>query len=399
MQINKDAGKRLNIAIRKECDGMLFLHTSDWHLGATARVRELLEDQRFFIDEICEIVRKRHVDAVLLAGDVYDRAVASASAIELYDYAMDRLCRELETPVLMIAGNHDGAERLASCGSLLNRAGLYVLGAAKREPGVVSFPDAEVFLLPWITEEKVKSLYPQERENIQSLTDAYRVALNHMRERFADGKKHIVLSHAFVTDAEPSTSDRAAAIGTAAQVSAGVFEGFDYVALGHLHKPQNVSSFIRYSGTPMVYSFGKEETQEKSVTLLDTQTMTQEIVPLPQLHRWTTLSGTYETLLTQALPEETKNGYVQLIITDSAMGLEMLSRLGEKYPNILDHSGKTYDGDNTSITLTMEELERMESNPAEVFRSFCREEMQQEATEHFLELFQNAVAAAEEELA
>ena len=376
---------------------MLFLHTSDWHLGATGGERELLEDQRFFIDEICDIVRQRHVDAVLLAGDVYDRAVASGSAIGLYDYAMDRLCRELEVPVLLIAGNHDGAERLASCGSLLNRAGLHVLGAARREPEAVSFPEAEVFLLPWITEEKVKSLYPEEREKIRNLTDAYGVALDHMREKFTPGKKHIVMAHAFITDAETSTSDRAAEIGTATQVSAGVFEGFDYVALGHIHKPQNVNAFVRYSGTPMAYSFGKEESQEKSVTLLDTRTMDREVVPLPPLHRWTTLTGPYETLLAGDFPEETKKGYARLNVTDSAVGLEMLSRLREVYPNALVIAGKTYDGDNTSITMTMEQLEQLESDPQEVFKSFCREEMKQEATEHFLELFQNAVTAAEEE--
>ena len=376
---------------------MLFLHTSDWHLGATGGERELLEDQRAFIDEICEIVRTRHVDAVLLAGDVYDRAVASGSAIGLYDYAMDRLCRELEVPVLMIAGNHDGAERLSSCGSLLDRAGLYVLGAARREPKAVSFPEAEVFLLPWITEEKVKSLYPEDREKIQNLTDAYRVALDHMREKFTPGKKHIAMAHAFITDAETSTSDRAAEIGTATQVSAGVFEGFDYVALGHIHKPQNVNAFVRYSGTPMAYSFGKEETQEKSVTLLDTQTMDREVVPLHPLHRWATLTGTYETLLAGDFPEETKKGYVRLNVTDSAVGLEMLSRLREVYPNALVIAGKTYDGDDTSITLTMEQLEQLESDPQEVFKSFCREEMKQEATEHCLELFRNAVTAAEEE--
>ena len=378
---------------------MLFLHTSDWHLGATGGERELLEDQRFFIDEICRVVRERRVDAVLLAGDVYDRAVASASAIGLYDDAMDRLCRELGVPVLVIAGNHDGPERLASCGSLLDRAGLHVLGAAQREPKVVSFPEAEVFLLPWITEEKVKSLYPEEREKIQSLPDAYRVALDRMRERFTPGKKHIVLAHAFITDAETSTSDRAAVIGTAAQVPASVFDGFDYVALGHIHKPQNVNAHVRYSGTPMAYSFGKEERQEKSVTLLDTKTMEQEIVPLTPLHRWTTLEGPYVTLLAGEYPEETKNGYVRLNVTDSAVGLEMLSRLREQYPNALVIAGKAYDGDNTSITMTMEQLEQLESDPQEVFRSFCREEMNQEATEHFLELFRDAVAAAEEDLA
>lgn len=373
---------------------MIFLHTSDWHLGATEGERELREDQYFFIDEICRIIEERQVDAVLLAGDVYDRSVGSASAIRLYNYAMERICRDLKKTVLTIAGNHDSADRLSSCGSLLEKAGLYISGAAEREARVVSFDDAEVFLLPWVTEEKVRSLYPEER--ISDLTGAYQVLTDHMRERFSPDKKHIVVSHAFITNAETSTSDRAAEIGFATQVSASVFDGFDYVALGHIHKPQNVDGHIRYSGTPMPYSFGKEESQEKSVTLLDTETMTQEIVPLPLLHQRRTLTGTYEELLNPDCPEEARTGYVRLNVTDTALGLELLSRLRQVYPHPLVVSGKAYEGDGTSISLTMEEFEQMENDPSQVFRSFCREEMGQEATPHFVELFEKAVSRYEE---
>lgn len=373
---------------------MIFLHTSDWHLGATEGERELREDQYFFIDEICRIIEERQVDAVLLAGDVYDRSVGSASAIRLYNYAMERICRDLKKTVLTIAGNHDSADRLSSCGSLLEKAGLYISGAAEREARVVAFDDAEVFLLPWVTEEKVRSLYPEER--ISDLTGAYQVLTDHMRERFSPDKKHIVVSHAFVTNAETSTSDRAAEIGFATQVSASVFDGFDYVALGHIHKPQNVNGHIRYSGTPMPYSFGKEESQEKSVTLLDTETMTQEIVPLPLLHQRRTLTGTYEELLNPDCPEEARTGYVRLNVTDTALGLELLSNLRQVYPHPLVVSGKAYEGDGTSISLTMEEFEQMENDPSQVFRSFCREEMGQEATPHFVELFEKAVSRYEE---
>ena len=373
---------------------MIFLHTSDWHLGATEGERELREDQYFFIDEICRIVEERQVDAVLLAGDVYDRSVGSASAIRLYNYAMERICRDLKKTVLTIAGNHDSADRLSSCGSLLEKAGLYISGAAEREARVVAFDDAEVFLLPWVTEEKVRSLYPEER--ISDLTGAYQVLTDHMRERFSPDKKHIVVSHAFITNAETSTSDRAAEIGFATQVSASVFDGFDYVALGHIHKPQNVNGHIRYSGTPMPYSFGKEESQEKSVTLLDTETMTQEIVPLPLLHQRRTLTGTYEELLNPDCPEEVRTGYVRLNVTDTALGLELLSRLRQVYPHPLVVSGKAYEGDGTSISLTMEEFEQMENDPSQVFRSFCREEMGQEATPHFVGLFEKAVRRYEE---
>lgn len=373
---------------------MIFLHTSDWHLGATEGERELREDQYFFIDEICRIIEERQVDAVLLAGDVYDRSVGSASAIRLYNYAMERICRDLKKTVLTIAGNHDSADRLSSCGSLLEKAGLYISGAAEREARVVAFDDAEVFLLPWVTEEKVRSLYPEER--ISDLTGAYQVLTDHMRERFSPDKKHIVVSHAFITNAETSTSDRAAEIGFATQVSASVFDGFDYVALGHIHKPQNVNGHIRYSGTPMPYSFGKEESQEKSVTLLDTETMTQEIVPLPLLHQRRTLTGTYEELLNPDCPEEARTGYVRLNVTDTALGLELLSNLRQVYPHPLVVSGKAYEGDGTSISLTMEEFEQMENDPSQVFRSFCREEMGQEATPHFVELFEKAVSRYEE---
>ena len=376
---------------------MIFLHTSDWHLGATGGERDLWDDQKYFIDAICGIVREKRVDAVLLAGDVYDRSVPAASAIGLYDYAMNRLCGELGVKVLTIAGNHDSAERLASCAGLLDKAGLYLQGAAQREPRVVEFADSQVFFLPWMTEEKIKSLYPEERDGITDLTEAYRVAVNHMREKFIPGKHHLLLSHAFITNAETSTSDRAAEIGFATQVPASVFEGFDYVALGHIHKPQQVNPFIRYSGSPMAYSFGKEERQEKSVTLIDTAAMTQQVVPLPLLHRWTTLTDSYEALLAGEYPEEIREGYVRLNVTDTAVGLDMLSRLRQVYPNALVVAGKTYDGEDTTITLTMEQLEQMESDPTEVFKSFCREEMGQEATDHFLQLFARAVEEADAE--
>ena len=218
-----------------------------------------------------------------------------------------------------------------------------------------------------------------------------------MREKFIPGKRHLVLAHAFLTNAETSTSDRAAEIGFATQVSASVFEGFDYVALGHIHKPQQVNASARYSGSPMVYSFGREEGQQKSVTLLDTETMTQEVVTLPLLHRWTTLTDTYEVLLAGDYPAEVKEGYVRLNVTDTAVGLEMLSRLRQVFPHALVVVGKSYDGDDTTITLTMEQLEQMESDPAEVFKSFCREEMGQEATTHFLQLFAQAVEEGEAE--
>ncbi len=375
---------------------MRILHTSDWHLGASDGERSLIEDQQYFIGEVCRIVKEYKADAVIIAGDVYDRSVASAEAISLYDQAMTRLCRELHTAVIVIAGNHDSAERLSSCSDLLSAAGLYVRGAASRDCTPVSFPDTDIYLLPWITEEKVKSLFPEKKGEITSLEDAYSVITEKMRETFVPGKKHILAAHAFITDSETSTSDRAAEIGFASQVSASVFEGFDYVALGHIHKPQSVTEKIRYSGTPMPYSFGKEETQEKSVTLIDTETLKQTVIPLAILHWRSTLTGTLEELVSGSCSEEVRNGYVRLHVTDSYVGPEAFFRLRNVYPNLLEASGITYEGENSSITLTMEEFEKLSENPVDVFRYFCEEETDTGANEHLISLFQEAMERVEE---
>ena len=361
---------------------MKLLHTSDWHLGSTEIDRSLHDDQVFFIEQICRIIQEEQVDAVMIAGDVYDRSVASADAMALYDSAVTRICKELRVPVLVIAGNHDGAERLANCSELLSAAGLHVCGSIEREPKRVAFEDTEVFLLPWITEEKVKSVYPEERENINSMEDAYRVVADKYRACFTPGKRHILIAHAYISSSETSTSDHAAEIGFATQVPASVFDGFDYVALGHIHKPQDVTGTIRYSGTPMIYSFGKEETQEKSVTILDTSDLSKKTVALPPLHRWTTVSGTLEEVLHPNFDKSVRDGYVRVRVTDSYLGLEALSDLKGVYPNLIDAQGKTYESENSSVTLTVEELEAVENDPLAVFRYFCKEETDTEADEH-----------------
>ncbi len=375
---------------------MRLLHTSDWHLGAADGERSLNEDQRFFIDEIIRIIEHEKVDAVLIAGDVYDRSVASAEAIRLYDDAVTRICGDLGVPVCIIAGNHDGPERLSTCSGLLSGVGLHIAGALTRSPQIVSFDDAEIFLLPWITEEKVKSVFPEERDAVSGIEDAYRVAVNRMRAAFTPGKRHILIAHAFITNAETSTSDRAAEIGFAMQVPASVFDGFDYVALGHIHKPQDVSPTVRYSGTPMPFSFGREEGQEKSVTIVDTQTMSRRIVPVPLLHRRTTITGTFSEVLHPTCSESERNGYVRAVVTDSYLGLEALSELRRVYPNLLEANGRTFESESGSVTMTVQELERLADDPVSVFRYFCREELDVSPDERLTGLFEKAMASAEE---
>ena len=377
---------------------MLFLHTSDWHLGRTDDDRSLLDDQRFFIDEICRVIREKGVGAVLLAGDVFDRSVASAEAVRLWDDAATRIAGEMGVPLFVIAGNHDGAERLSSCAALLEKAGFYVSGALTREPKAVLFPDAEVFLLPWVSLEKARAVYPEKAEEMKTLEDAYRVICDGLRSRFTPGKRHFAVAHAFVTGAETSKSDGAAEIGLAPQVPASVFAGFDYVALGHIHKPQDVGENARYSGTPMPYAFGKEEKQTKSVTLIDTETLSRDVVELPLLHRRITLTGSPEALLAGDWDEETRNAYLRICCPDDFVGAERQTALLSVFPNALEIYGKVFSDEGSVITLTGEQLDEIVSSPEEVFRWFCRDELKLDPDARQTALFMNAVKETEEDV-
>lgn len=369
---------------------MRLLHTSDWHLGRSNANKPMIEDQKFFIDTICDIIQNEKIDAVLIAGDVYDRSLPAAEAIKLYDYAMNRIVGELGARTIIVAGNHDSGVRLETNSQLLKSCGLYVCGVLSKEIDCIEFDDTQIFLLPWFATDKVRTLFPEKEEEITSLTDAYRFVADQMKKQFKSGKKHIVLSHSFIVGAETSTSDRSAEVGFASAVSADVFEGFDYVALGHIHKPQNVSDKIRYSGTPMPYAFGKEETQEKSVTILDTNDMSQTLIPLPLLHLRKTINGTYDEILKADYPDEIKNAYLRIEITDVHLGLEMIGILRDIYPNVVELCGKSYEDEDTGITMSIEELEKMESDPEELFKQFCVERLNVVPDEHKTDLFKKA---------
>jgi len=373
---------------------MKILHTSDWHLGASDGNRSLKADQLFFLEEIYKVIEQENIDVVVIAGDVYDRAITSAEAIALYDNAMTHICNDLGKEVIIVAGNHDSAERLASCSNLLEKAGLHIVGALKEEPAIVSYEDTDFYLLPWISEDKVKSVYPEKIDEITGLSAAYKVVCDKCRETFVPGKKHIAVSHAFITGSELSKSDRAAelaVVGFAAQVSKEVFDGFDYVALGHIHKPQNVTENIRYSGTPMPYSFGKEETQEKSVTVIDTATMEQKIIPLKLLHKRTTIEDIWENVTSIDYPEDVKSGYVRIRITDEFVGVEKSSTINTLFENVLELSGASLSDENAVITMSMEEFREIENDPIQIFKSFYQECFNAEADQHYVDLFLESI--------
>lgn len=371
---------------------MRYLHTSDWHLGMV-RLGGVTyeEDQNHALEQIYAMIEKEKIDGVLLAGDVFDKSIASREAIRMYDDAMSKICGEMGIPVHIIAGNHDGAERISQCSDLLKNSGLYITGSLSPEPRVVNNGDVDIYMLPWISTDKVRSVYPDEKDDIDSLEDAYRIVLDHYRESFIDGHKNILIAHAYVRGAETSTSDRAAEIGGATMIDPAIFQGFDYVALGHLHGPQKVTDSIRYSGSLMAYSFGREEDQEKSVTIIDTDDMSISTLPIPQLHRRKTLTGTYEELMEADFTDDILNGYIRLEVTDSFVGVDTMASFRERYVNLIEVAGKDLEKDDSRITMTIEELDSEETDPEIVFTRYCRDIVGEKPDEHLMDLFAKAM--------
>ena len=371
---------------------MRLLHTSDWHLGMTFRGgMSFSSDQEYAVNGIIRIAEEEKADGILIAGDVFDKSIASQDAIRLYDRMITHICGDLGIPVYMIAGNHDGAERISQCSALLRRSGLYIAGSLTKELQRVEGEDTDIYLLPWISTDKVRTVFPDRADETVSMEDAYRVVLDRCRERFRKGKKNILLSHAYIIDAETSVSDIAAEVGRAAAVSADLFKGFDYVALGHLHGPQDIRENLRYSGSLMTYSFGMEEKQVKSVTLIDTSNMERKIIPIPQLHKRVTLRGSYDELMKADFDEEVLQGYVKLEVTDHFVGMDAMAAFREKYGNLLELSGKGLEKEDAKITMTIEEFENAGTDPGEVFTRYCRDIMGEEPTEHIRKLFRDAV--------
>lgn len=371
---------------------MKILHTSDWHLGMSAGVRSLEADQRFFFQQLYEIIEKENIDIILCAGDVYDSSVSNADAIALYNEVTTKICSELGKKLIIIAGNHDGAARLASCRELLKEAGLYITGRLTREITPVVCGNAEIYPIPFFNKEEVSALFPEYKKEITSQEKAMKVVCDEIRKNMDKSKVNIVISHALIVNAELSESDRSARVGFAAAVSKDVFEGFDYVALGHIHKPQKISDKIRYSGSPVKYSFGTEEKQEKCVILFDTDTMEQKEVLIKQRHDRKTIEGTYEEIVGC---KDIAEDYLRLKITDRYAGLELLSELQEKFPYLLELYGKSLEEQGEFSALTVEEIQTMDE--LDIMKKFFAENFAYEPDEEQMNLFREVMEWSEKE--
>lgn len=373
---------------------MKLIHTSDWHFGMGVGTGSYEEDQRFFLQELEALIRREQVEAVLISGDVFDTGVTNARAMELYNEAVTRLCQGLGITLIVIAGNHDSAARLASCRELLKGAGLYVTGRLERpvEPVLLDGGKVAVYPLPFFSRDEAAALFPEKKEELRSMETAMLAVCDQIRETMDPGRRNIVLSHSLIVNAELSESDRSARVGFATAVSKDVFDGFDYVALGHIHKPQVIAPHIRYSGSPLKYSFGSEEQQEKGVVLLDTDTMEQRFVVLPTLRDRKTVEGTYEELMAR---EDLREHYLRLHVTDRYAGLELVSDLRERFPHLLEVYGMGVAQTENLSSLTVEALQTLSEE--DIMEKFMAELFDSGPTPDQQELFRQVLSWSREE--
>ncbi|MEU6532459.1 exonuclease SbcCD subunit D [Streptomyces sp. NPDC046928] len=319
---------------------MRLLHTSDWHLGRAFHRVNMLGAQAEFIGHLVTTAREREVDAVVVSGDVYDRAVPPLAAVELFDDALHRLA-DLGVPTVMISGNHDSARRLGVGAGLMGRAGIHLRTdpATCATPVVLTdgFGDVAFYGLPYLEPALVKDGFGVEKAGHEAVLAA---AMRQVRADLATrppGTRSVVLAHAFVTGGEPSDSERDITVGGVAAVPAGVFDGIDYVALGHLHGCQTLSERVRYSGSPLPYSFS-EAGHRKSMWLVDLDAggaVTAERIDCPVPRPLARIRGTLEDLLADPALRGHEESWVEATLTDALRPADPMARLTERFPHTL----------------------------------------------------------------
>ncbi|MEX2985953.1 exonuclease SbcCD subunit D [Streptomyces sp. C36] len=319
---------------------MRLLHTSDWHLGRSFHRVSLLRAQRDFLDHLVRTVREHAVDAVLVAGDVYDRAVPPLAAVELFDQALHRLA-ELGVPTVMISGNHDSARRLGVGAGLIERAGIHL----RTDPAACGTPviladdhgDVALYGLPYLEPALVRDELAAERAGHTAVLEA---AMERVRADLAArpaGTRSVVLAHAFVAGGAASDSERDITVGGVAAVPADVFRGVDYTALGHLHGSQTITDRIRYSGSPLAYSFSEAD-HRKTMWLVDLGgdgTVSAERIDCPVPRPLARIRGRLDDLLSDPGLERHEDAWVEATLTDAVRPDEPMARLARRFPHTL----------------------------------------------------------------
>ena len=316
---------------------MRLLHTSDWHVGRTFHGTDLLSDQDAVLRHLAELVEQLAVDVVLVAGDVYDRAVPSAEAVRVATAALRRL-REAGAQLVITSGNHDSAARLGAFADFAEAGGLHLRTTIDAIDRPVLLDDEHgpvaLYGIPYLEPEPARHALgvPDAQGHTGVLTEAMRRIREDLAAR-EPGTRSVVLAHAFVTGGVGSDSERTIAVGGVEQVPGSVFDGVDYVALGHLHGPQRLAEHLRYSGSPLAYSFS--ESSRKSVWAVDLDAhglAGVDRVELPVPRELATVRGRLEELLEDVAYAELRECYLSVTLTDPARPVDAMRRLRARFP-------------------------------------------------------------------
>lgn len=377
---------------------MKLIHLSDLHLGKRVNDFPMLEDQAYILDRILEMIDREQPDAVLIAGDVYDKTIPSAEAVALLDDFLVKLADRSLT-VLLISGNHDSPERLSFANRLMERRGVYIAPVYHGEVTPVTLEDAcgpvDFWLLPFLKPVHLRRFFPE--EGVESYTDAMACAVRHMPLDLT--RRNVLVTHQFVTGAERCQSEEVS-VGGADNVDASVFAPFDYVALGHLHGPQNVGGErVRYCGTPLKYSFS-EVRHQKSVTVVELGergTLDVRTVPLVPKRDMVELRGSFAQVTSpEFYGQVDRDAYVRVILTDDNDIYGALGHLRLIYPNLM-----RLDYDNPRTRSGAVELEEagVKRDPLELFEDFYQQQNHQPMSEEQRRYLAGLLEAIQEERA
>lgn len=371
---------------------MRFLHLSDLHLGKRVCEFSMLDDQQYILEQILSLLDEHPVDGVLLAGDLYDKPVPPAEAVRLLDWFLTRLA-EKGLPIFAISGNHDSADRIAFGAHLLESSRVYVSPVFSAPPAPITLTDAygpvDIYLLPFLKPAAVRHVFPEEK--IESYNDALGCVLRACAPNPA--RRSVLVAHQFVAGASVCESEEPS-VGGVDCIDAPLFDGFDYVALGHLHSPQKVGrDTIRYAGSPLKYSFSEVHQRKAAlfVELGQKGEVALEEVPLHPRHELRELRGSYMELTDRRTYEGTaQDDYIHITLTDEQDVPDALARLRVIYPNLMRLD---YDNLRTRAVQTADGTARAGSRtPLEHFAAFYEMQNGQPLSEQQAAFCQSLIA-------
>ena len=362
---------------------MKLFHLSDLHIGKRVNEFSMIEDQKYILTQILYAADQEKPDGILISGDVYDRTIPTAEAVQVFDAFLTRLS-EQKIPAFIIRGNHDSAERLAFGSSLMGKSGIYFSkvydGTVEKIPMQDAYGTVWIYLLPFLRPSTIRHALPERAEEVQSAADAVRIALE--QTKIDEKERNVLLAHQFVTGAKRCDAEELQ-VGDVDQIPAELFALFEYVALGHIHSPQKVGrETVRYCGAPLKYSFS-EAGQEKSITVVELKekgSVDLRTIPLKPLHDLRKIRGTYLEVTAKSFYENRDcEDYLQVTLTDEEDVPDGMAKLRTIYPNLMRLE---YDNKRTRSNAEVRAAERVEEkSELELFQEFYELQNNQSMTE------------------